>query len=567
MKRIFQHTISAAFVIMTLAACNDEFLERMPHDEMTDANFWQTETHVKSVANTFTSALQGKYWLNITEIMADSAPWAVTTAFRTIGAGNFTTETSQINSLWVTAYTGIGRVNYFLNNYHRADGKVDATVLARYAAEAYFYRAYNYWVLTTYFGDVPYITDELNVESPDVYRGRDKRATIIASITKDLEDHYEDLPEYIAAGSAELGRVSQCAALALLSRIYLYNEMYTEAVNAAGRAMNNSYHELYSTGNPDVDYVNLFNWTGRASRNASNKETLLAFVYNYDLGESARTSHNLSRECWVPGDYARFVPTNSMIEAYLTKDGEIWDPATAATYEDVFKDRDPRMVQSILAPNTPWEGGKSGDLLSTDDKIYTYPLLTNNKTAAMTYSGYYMRKYVEPSTVKNVGHDDNDLIMLRYAEVLLNYAEAKERLGSLTQDDLDISINLLRDRVGMVHMNLSDLPAGSNIRAEIQRERRVELFFEGHRYFDIIRWKQGHLLGEDLLGVNKRWLDQSRLAVDLNKDLTWKTKDGQQYLLIEEGRVFKPEKHYLLPIPFKQMQLNPNLAPQNPGWN
>ena len=567
MKSIFKYMTLAAFAVMTLAACNDEFLDRMPHDEMTDANFWQTEAHVKSVANTFTSALQGKYWLNITEIMADSAPWAVTTAFRTIGAGNFTTETSQINSLWVTAYTGIGRVNYFLNNYHRADGKVDEKVLARYAAEAYFYRAYNYWVLTSYFGDVPYITDELNVESPDVYRGRDKRATVIANVAKDLEDHYKDLPEYVAAGSAEFGRVSQCAALALLSRIYLYNEMYSEAVNAAERAMANSYHELYSTGNPNEDYVNLFNWTGRASRNAMNKETLLAFVYNYDLGESARTSHNLSRECWVPGDYARFVPTNSMIEAYLTKDGQIWDPSTANSYEDVFKDRDPRMVQSILAPNTPWEGGKSGDLLSTDDKIYTYPLLTNNKTAAMTYSGYYMRKYVEPSTVKYVGHDDNDLVMLRYAEVLLNYAEAKERLGGLNQSDLDKTINLLRDRVGMVHMKLDNLPAGSDIRTEIQRERRIELFFEGHRYFDIIRWKQGHLLGEDLLGVNKRWLDQSRLAVDLNKDLTWKTKDGQQYLLIETGRTFNPDKHYLLPIPFKQMQLNPNLAPQNPGWN
>ena len=557
---------SAAIAVMTLAACNDEFLDRMPHDEMTDANFWQTEAHVESVANTFTSALQGKYWLNITEIMADSAPWAVTTAFRTIGAGNFTTETSQINSLWVTAYTGIGRVNYFLNNFHRADGKVDEKVLARYEAEAYFYRAYNYWVLTSYFGDVPYITDELNVESPDVYRGRDPRATVIANITKDLEDHYLNLPEHIVAASAEFGRVSQCAALALLSRIYLYNEMYAEAVNAAERAMANSYHDLYSTGNPDVDYVNLFNWTGRASRNALNKETLLAFVYNYDLGESARTSHNLSRECWVPGDYARFVPTNSMIEAYLTKDGQIWDPAAANTYEDVFKDRDPRMVQSILAPDTPWEGGKSADLNSKDDKIYTYPLLTNDKTAAMTYSGYYMRKYVEPSTVKYVGHDDNDLVMLRYAEVLLNYAEAKERLGQLTQADLDKSINLLRDRVGMVHMDLGNLPAGSDIRAEIQRERRVELFFEGHRYFDIIRWKQGHLLGEDLLGVNKRWLDQSRLSVNL-AGLTWKTKNGQQYLLIEEGRTFKPEKHYLLPIPFKQMQLNPNLGPQNPGWN
>lgn len=566
MKRIFQYMILAVGCMMTFAACNDEFLNRTPHDQMTDANFWQTEAHVESVANTFTSALQGKYWLNITEIMADSAPWAVTTAFRTIGAGNFTTETSQINSLWVTAYTGIGRVNYFLNNFHRADGKVDEKVLARYEAEAYFYRAYNYWVLTTYFGDVPYITDELNVEAPDVYRGRDPRATVIANITKDLEDHYLNLPEHIVAASAEFGRVSQCAALALLSRIYLYNEMYAEAVNAAERAMANSYHQLYSTGNPDEDYVNLFNYTGRASRNALNKETLLAFVYNYDLGESARTSHNLSRECWVPGDYARFVPTNSMIEAYLTKDGEIWDPSAVNTYEDVFKDRDPRMVQSILAPNTPWEGGKSGDLLSTDDKIYTYPLLTNNKTAAMTYSGYYMRKYVEPSTVKYVTHDDNDLIMLRYAEVLLNYAEAKERLGSLTQTDLDNSINLLRDRVGMVHMKIDDLPAGSDIRAEIQRERRVELFFEGHRYFDIIRWKQGHLLGEDLLGVNRRWLDQNRLAVDL-AGLTWKTKGGEQYLLIEEGRTFNAGKHYLLPIPFKQMQLNPNLAPQNPGWN
>lgn len=552
--------------MLSFSSCNDDFLDRMPKDEMTDDNFWQTEEHLVQVANTFTAALQGKYWLNITEIMADSAPWAVTTAFRTIGAGNFTTETSQINSLWVTAYTGIGRVNYFLNNYNRAE-TVKEEIRERYAAEAYFYRAYNYWVLTSYFGDVPYITDELSVESPDVYRGRDPRKTVIENVTKDLEDHYKNLPEYIPAASSEFGRVSQCAALALLSRIYLYNGMYEEAADAAERAMNNSYHELYSTGNPDVDYVNLFNYTGRASRNAANKETLLAFVYNYDLGEAARQSHNLSRECWVPGDYARFVPTNSMIEAYLTKDGQIWDPSTADTYEDVFKDRDPRMVQSILAPGTPWEGGKSGDLLSTDDKIYTYPLLTNNKTAAMTYSGYYMRKYVEPSTVKYVGHDDNDLVMLRYAEVLLNYAEAKEMLGQLTQADLDKSINLLRDRVGMVHMKLSQLPAGSDIRTEIQRERRIELFFEGHRYFDIIRWKQGHILGEDLLGVNKRWLDQSRLAVDLDKDLTWQTKDGQQYLLIETGRAFNPDKHYLLPIPFKQMQLNPNLAPQNPGWN
>ena len=565
MKTIYKRTLYAFISVLIAASCNDAFLECPPGDEVTDANFWQTEEHVRSVANTFSASLQGKYWLNITEIMADSAPWAVTTAFRTIGAGNYTTETSQINSIWKTAYDNIGRTNYFLNNYNRAEN-VSLEIRERYAAEAYFYLAYNYWILTTFFGDVPFITEELSVESPDVYRGRDPKKSVVEAITRDLEEHYKNLPEYVQAASAEYGRISQCTALALLSRIYLYNEMYDEAVSACERAMANTYYGIYSTGHPESDYMDMFNYTARASRNANNREILLSYIYNYDLGETARTSHNLSRECWVPGDYARFVPTNSMIEAYLTKDGQIWDPSTANSYEDVFKDRDPRMVQSILPPGTPWEGLEDGDITSDDNSIFLYPKFINDKRGCMTYSGYYMRKYVEPSTVRYVGHDDNDIVMIRYAEVLLNYAEAKEQLGTLTQSDLDKSINLLRDRVGMVHMELASLPAGSDIRTEIRRERRIELFFEGHRFFDIIRWKQGHLLAEDLLGVNKRWLDQSRLSVNLNKDLTWKTKNGQQYLLIETGRQFDPNKHYLLPVPFKQMQLNPNLAPQNPGW-
>ena len=551
---------------LMLTSCNDSFLDRIPHDALTDANYWQTETHLSSVANTFTSSLSGKDWLNKTEIMADSAPWSVTTAWRTIGGGYFTSDASQINSVWSAAYTGIGRTNYFLNNYQRATD-VKEEVRERYAAEAYFYRAYNYWILTSLFGDVPLVTSELNVESPDVFRGRDARKDVIDRITKDLEDHYKALPEYVAAGSSDFGRVSQCAALALLSRIYLYNGRYEDAVSACERAMSSTYYKLYSTGHPDVDYVNLFNYTGRASRNPANKETLIAFVYNYDLGESSRTSHNLSRECWVPNDYARFTPTASMIECYLTKDGKIWDPNSATSYEDVFKDRDPRMTQSILAPGTKWEGGESGDMLSTDKTVFTYPKFDNSKDGCMSYTGYYMRKYVEPSTVKDVGHDDNDIVLIRYAEVLLNYAEAKEQLGTLTQSDIDKTINLLRDRVGMVHLKLSEIPAGSDIRTEIRRERRVELFFEGHRYFDIIRWKQGEILGEDLLGVRKDYLDPARLKEGIIGNLKWKTVNGKEYLVLESGRTFDPEKNYLLPVPFTQMQLNPQLAPNNPGWN
>ena len=559
------HIILMSAALM-LTSCNDSFLDRIPHDALTDANYWQTETHLSSVANTFTSSLSGKDWLNKTEIMADSAPWSVTTAWRTIGGGYFTSDASQINSVWSAAYTGIGRTNYFLNNYQRATG-VKEEVRERYAAEAYFYRAYNYWILTSLFGDVPLVTSELNVESPDVFRGRDARKDVIDRITKDLEDHYKALPEYVAAGSSDFGRVSQCAALALLSRIYLYNGRYEDAVSACERAMSSTYYKLYSTGHPDVDYVNLFNYTGRASRNPANKETLIAFVYNYDLGESSRTSHNLSRECWVPNDYARFTPTASMIECYLTKDGKIWDPNSATSYEDVFKDRDPRMTQSILAPGTKWEGGESGDMLSTDKTVFTYPKFDNSKDGCMSYTGYYMRKYVEPSTVKDVGHDDNDIVLIRYAEVLLNYAEAKEQLGTLTQSDIDKTINLLRDRVGMVHLKLSEIPAGSDIRTEIRRERRVELFFEGHRYFDIIRWKQGEILGEDLLGVRKDYLDPARLKEGIIGNLKWKTVNGKEYLVLESGRTFDPEKTYLLPVPFTQMQLNPQLAPNNPGWN
>lgn len=559
------HIILMSAALM-LTSCNDSFLDRIPHDALTDANYWQTETHLSSVANTFTSSLSGKDWLNKTEIMADSAPWSVTTAWRTIGGGYFTSDASQINSVWSAAYTGIGRTNYFLNNYQRATG-VKEEVRERYAAEAYFYRAYNYWILTSLFGDVPLVTSELNVESPDVFRGRDARKDVIDRITKDLEDHYKALPEYVAAGSSDFGRVSQCAALALLSRIYLYNGRYEDAVSACERAMSSTYYKLYSTGHPDVDYVNVFNYTGRASRNPANKETLIAFVYNYDLGESSRTSHNLSRECWVPNDYARFTPTASMIECYLTKDGKIWDPNSATSYEDVFKDRDPRMTQSILAPGTKWEGGESGDMLSTDKTVFTYPKFDNSKDGCMSYTGYYMRKYVEPSTVKDVGHDDNDIVLIRYAEVLLNYAEAKEQLGTLTQSDIDKTINLLRDRVGMVHLKLSEIPAGSDIRTEIRRERRVELFFEGHRYFDIIRWKQGEILGEDLLGVRKDYLDPARLKEGIIGNLKWKTVNGKEYLVLESGRTFDPEKNYLLPVPFTQMQLNPQLAPNNPGWN
>ncbi|MDY3978915.1 MAG: RagB/SusD family nutrient uptake outer membrane protein [Tidjanibacter sp.] len=546
-----------------LSSCNDEFLDCAPLDQITSENFWQSEDHLKAAANVFSDSFMGKDWLNRTEIMADSAPWSATTAWRTIGGGYYTSDISQINSVWVGAYSNIGRVNYFLANYQRATSVKEA-IRERYAAEAYFYRAYNYWLLTSYFGDVPYITDELDVNSPDVYRGRDARAEVVANVTKDLEEHYKALPEYIEAASNEFGRITQMAALVLLQRLYLYNGMPDKALDAADRAMALPYYELYSTGKPKEDYLNLFNFTGRASRNANNHETILAQVFNDKLGESARYAHNLSRELTEPTDYVRWVPTESMVECYLTSDGKIWDPSTAATYADVFKNRDPRMAQSIYAPGTPWKGGRAELNDANGYAIFNLPKFVSDKNGAMSASGYYMRKYAEMDILWFVGHDDNDIVMMRYAEVLLNYIEAKELVGGVTQNDIDKTINLIRDRVGMKRLTLTNIPAGSDLRTEIRRERRVELFFEGLRYFDIIRWQQGELLGNDLLGVNRRWVEGVGLNID---GLKWKKVGSEEYLVFESGRTFDPGKHYLLSLPFAQMQLNPNLKPNNPGWN
>ncbi|MDD2612593.1 MAG: RagB/SusD family nutrient uptake outer membrane protein [Bacteroidales bacterium] len=552
---------------LVFISCNDHFLDREPLDTLTNANFWQSEDHLISAANVLYEGMTGKDLLNYFEIMGESSTWAVPTAWRTIGGGNYATDISQLNSFWVSSFENISRCNYFLENYNRATS-VPKKTRERYAAEAYFFRAFTYWRLTSLFGDIPYITKVLNVNDADVYRSRDKRAVVVDSITAALERSYVNLPAYIEPASKEFGRISQAAALTLLSRIYLYNERWDDAVSASKRVMDMNYHKLYSTGKPTEDYCNLFKFAGRASRVSANKETILAFVYNSDLGEDARVWHNLSREVCEINDYARWMPTKSMIEAYLTADGKIWDPKSINTYEEVFENRDPRMRQSILPPNTPWEGRKDGNPNNTDITMFTYPKLSNDKTGGMTYSGYYILKYEEPTKVNQLYQDDNDIIMMRYAEVLLNYAEARYKQGSLTQATLDSTVNLLRDRVGMVRLDLNNLPAGSDIFTEIKRERRVELFFEGHRYFDIIRWKEGWRLGEDLLGVNRNWLDPNKLEpAGILNELSWKYVDGGYYLIIESGRTFDPAKNYLLSLPFKQMQRNPNLLPNNPGWN
>lgn len=558
MKKVI-YIIMAGLLLFTVA-CNDDFLERPPLDELTDANFWQSEQHVRDAANAGYTGLIGKDVINMGEGMGDNVMWYQLTSWRQIGSGLYGSDLSLLNSRWETGYREIRRANYFLENYNRAES-VPVEKRERYAAEVKFHRAYHYYLLTTFFGDVPFITKTLTMDSEELYAGRDPRSQIIDFIINDLEESYVNLPVYIAPASKDFGRISQAASLALMARIAMQNERYDVAERASKRIMDMGRYSLYSTGNPDKDYFDLFTFKGRASRNAANKEVILAYVYNYDLG-NAGTRHNLSRELQVPDQEVRLQPTRDLTDSYLCIDGLPFNRsplADSSSYASIFENRDPRMKQSLMHPGALWLGGFDGDHDQALNEFH-YPKFTNDKKGAVSLTGFYVRKYVEPTKVPVYNQDDNDIVLIRYGEVLLTYAEAMLKQGKLTQTVLDATVNLLRDRVGMRHMVLSELQTnGLDVETELRRERRVELFMEGYRWFDIVRWKEGHRLGAVVKGIKRSWAFKPA-------ELANRKVDQWDNIIFDDTRVFTDPKNYLWSLPFIQIERNPNLLPNNPGW-
>jgi hypothetical protein len=558
MKRIYNYLFLA---ILALTACNDDFLDRTPLDKVTDDKFWETEDHVRAAANAGYAGLIGKDMINMGECLADNVMWYQLNAWRQIGSGLYGSDLSTLNSRWSDSYTYIRRANYFLENYNRAVS-VPVEIRERYAAEVKFHRAFQYWLLTSFFGDVPYITKALTVnDTEELYKGRTPRSQVIDSIMNDLETSYKYLPEYIEPASKEFGRITQAAHLTLLARIAMQNNRYAEAESAAKRVIELKKYGIYTTGKPNQDYYDLFTFGGRASRKSANTETILAFVYNYDLGQTG-TKHNLSRELQVPDQEVRFQPTRDMIDAYLCTDGLAFNKsplADSSTYASIFENRDPRMKQSIMYPGAVWYGGYDGDHDAALN-VFHYPKFTNDKKGAVSLTGFYSRKYCEPTKVPVYNQDDNDIVLIRYAEVLLIYAEAMFEQGKLTQDIVDVTINQLRDRVGMKRMVLTDIDLnGQDLRTELHRERRVELYFEGLRWFDIVRWKEGWRLGAVVKGIKRSWAFNPSL-------LSNRKVDNNNNIIFDDTRTFEDPKNYLFSLPYIQMERNPNLKPNNPGW-
>ena len=549
-----KYIITLLGALFVFSGCNNAFLDRIPLDELTDETYWETEEHLILAANACINYLRDKSNSVDMEFLSDNVYRERSSSYKTISSGNFTSDLSTINSEWARDYDGIRRCNHFLENYQRAE-KVPLLVRERYAAEARFMRAYNYIYLINFFGDVPWVTKTLDVGDKELYDPRTDSEFLIDWVLSELDEAAKYLPYAKELTADEFGRPTKEAAWAFSSRFALYHERWDKAVESAEEVMKANYHQLYDNGNPATSYYEMFTYAGRASRNKNNKEFIVTRIYS----EEAKQMHNLSRELQVPNEEVRYAPTRSLMDAYLCNGLPITLSASRYrenTHSAIFDNRDPRMAQTILKPGAKW-GGYPGKT------VYEQPKFSNSATSCRTTTGWYFTKFVEIDAVSRYNKDDNDIPLMRYAEVLLNWIEAKEMRGdAISQPDIDKSINKLRKRVGADEMILTKLNAyGLSLRDEIRRERRVELALEGERYFDILRWKQGSLLAQNVTGMRK-----SNVPADEYTYVKDIPVDSKGNLLLMTGRTFVEPKNYLWPVPFTQVQRNQNLLPNNSGW-
>lgn len=586
----FKQTIWFAAIVM-LFGCNDDFLERQPLDNVSNATFWSTESDLEVYNNNFydmaredheVPVMMGhsggfnshKYGIWYLDEASDNivANHSRHNRYRSLRAG---IHVIPDNPEWY-GYAGwdfVRSLNIGLKNYDLAS--VSEEVKNKYRAEARLFRGWFYADKVSKFGDITLVQEELQPDSEELYGSRTPRDEVMASVLDDLNFAIANIPESWGDGSNH-GRLNKWIALQVKSRVCLFEgtwrkyhglanpEMWlTEAANAAKELIDNGPFSLYSTGNPDMDY-NAFH---RVLDLDGNPEVL--HWRKYDPGQY--TNHVMSYWRGYNGG-----ATKSMIEDYLATDGL---PITLsplyqgdAQIEDVFIDRDPRLRQTILHPDDQafYNFGNSLD--------FTYPRVSGQAGGARNATGYHIVKvYDVAAAYRSYNTSDTPAITLRFAEALLNYAEAMAELGTISQDDIDITINKIRERVGMPPLDMANVPVDprytgdgvSPLIVEIRRERRVELFMEGFRYDDLRRWKQGAKLTKKDFGLFWDAAAEARYegatvetAVDPDSGKTYIDPYGGSDWANPQ---FDEGKHYLWPLPLGEIAQNPQLG-QNPGW-
>ena len=581
------HTLSRSIAFAAAAvfaiSCNDDYLERYPLSDLAPENYFTNESELATYCNRFYTDNLGDIVTSITspvdqgdDIATNTVPTEYQSNLRyTPGSGGG----------W--SWSSLRSINFFLEHSSNCD---DAVARRTYDGVARFWRAYFYFERMKRFGDVPWYDQVIEQNDTELLmKPRDSRDLVYANIIADLDYAIKYAPE-----TKDACTVSRWTAMLLKTRVCLFEgtyrkyrgmdgweDMLEDCAETADEMMRTSGYSIYTDPESDQPYADMFLSSTPCS------EFILARTYNNDLN----VNHYLNLHIQGPSQTHPSM-TRSLFLSYLCSDGTRYTDKPGYQTEDFYtstQDRDPRLSQSIRTQKYKYPG--SNTVLK--------PIFSDTETC------YQISKYVTAATTVN---GDNCLPYMRYAEVLLNFAEAKAELGTITQDDADRSINLLRDRVKMPHLNIADANARPdeflakqyrNVSGdckgailEVRRERRVELFLEGFRFYDIVRWKEGWLFTEKCRGAyikvpGKYDIDgngsidvvfySETKPTDVKDDGTVEFINIAGRFTLSEGlegeiianpninRSWDEERDYLYPIPLEDLRLNPYLV-QNPKW-
>lgn len=565
--------ILGLFSMLTFQSC----LDMEPKTQLADTNYWQTPDHFKLFATQFYG------WTVDFKQLDDSPHSDVRSDLRTgITLDVYSNGTNSIPSsdkTYTNNYNRIRQVNTLLQ---QAEGYAAPADIETSVGEAHFFRAYCYFDLLQVYGDVIITRTPLDIDSPEMQMARNSRDEVVDFILEDLEEAIRLLPEANEISSKDEGRLSSQAASAFLSRVALYEGTWQKfrnggqnndrssalldiAATSAHDVIESGFFELFAPEELGTEaYKYLFILENDKSNPAGitksgNKEYIFTRRHDPTL---ASIGFNITQGRLGNAVYV----TRKMANMYLQSNGLPINPQTwdYSKVDSEFKDRDNRMSNTLMIPgHTYWgTGGGRIDWTGSTEEIAN---ASHKNFMPSTGTGYFPHKWCCERDGVPTGMEAYDYPIIRYAEVLLNYAEAVfERDDKISDEDLAISLNLTRKRVNPNMPDLTNAFVSANnldMRTEIRRERTVEFYDENFRIDDLKRWKTAEEeMPMNLTGVKWRGTEYETKWSDASS----KTMDAEGCIIYEQGRVWE-EKHYLYPLPIDQLKLNPNLK-QNPGW-
>jgi hypothetical protein len=539
MRRILLSTIPAAALL--LSSCSKNFLNRQPLDAYSNSSLW-TDSSDAAAALNGVYAGQNTSWsdnasgwadgflVNYMDCASDNAySQFVWEGFQDYGDGLVTAADQNNDIFWGPLYTNIQKCNWFLENVGATP--MGAVGKAQMIAQVRFIRAYQYFWLTQCYGDA--VLDTTTVTTSQANTSvRTPKASVVAFELSELSAAIPNLPT--SYPSAQQGQITQGAAIALKMRIELYEGDYADCITDAQTIMNVGIYSL------SPSYVNLF----RIGYEASPEDIL-------DVQYLENTHPNGTLGVMVPnslGGWSSINPTQSLVDNYETITGKlITDPNSGYDSTQPYTNRDPRLTATILVPGQFGNGIYYDPITPTSDDYYP-----NNNCSK---TGYEVRKFTSNlSDFDNIWSTSLDMMLIRYSEVLLSYAEAKIEAGQIDAS-VYAAIDQVRVRAGLPATDQSVYNSQSTLRTLIRRERRSELAMEGLRWWDIQRWQIGpQVMNGIVYGVKTGTVNTSTGQV---------TFTGPNIQV--QTRLFDASKNYLWPIPQSEINVN-NKITQNPGY-